>query len=278
VGLKRDLVEPENLEISIRRQCDLLGLPRSSYYYKGVGESEENLELMRKIDEQYLKTPFYGYPRMTVHLRKAGYHVNEKRVYRLMGLMGIEAIYPKKRLSVKNPEHRIYPYLLRGLKITHPNQVWSTDITYIPMASGFMYLVAVIDLYSRYILSWRLSNTLDGEFCREALNEALAQNKPTIFNTDQGSQFTAIAFTDILNQAQIQISMDGRGRAYDNIFIERFWRTLKYENVYLKQYETVPELKSGLKEYFIFYNRERIHQSLAYETPFDIYYAHKILS
>lgn len=278
MGLKRDLVEPENLEISIRRQCDLLGLPRSSYYYKGVGESEENLELMRKIDEQYLKTPFYGYPRMTVHLRKAGYHVNEKRVYRLMGLMGIEAIYPKKRLSVKNPEHRIYPYLLRGLKITHPNQVWSTDITYIPMASGFMYLVAVIDLYSRYILSWRLSNTLDGEFCREALNEALAQNKPTIFNTDQGSQFTAIAFTDILNQAQIQISMDGRGRAYDNIFIERFWRTLKYENVYLKQYETVPELKSGLKEYFIFYNRERIHQSLAYETPFDIYYAHKILS
>lgn len=229
---------------------------------------------MCEIDKQYMETPFYGYPRMTAHLLRKGYKVNRKRVRRLMRQMGIEAIYPKRRTSVRNPEHRIYPYLLRNMKVTGPNHVWSSDITYIPMVHGFMYLVAVIDWYSRYILSWRVSNTLDGDFCREALEDALSLAKPDIFNTDQGSQFTATAFTSILTDAEIQISMDGRGRAYDNIFIERFWRSLKYENIYINEYDTVPALKSGLNKYFTFYNQGRLHQSLQYRTPAEVYRLH----
>ena len=226
---------------------------------------------MRLLDEQYMKTPFYGYRRMTVCLRREGYLVNPKRVARLMGVMGIEALYPKPRMTVVNPAHKIYPYLLRGVKITHPNQVWSTDITYIPLAGGFMYLTAVIDWFSRYVLTWRLSNTLDSLFCVEALSEALRLGKPAIFNSDQGVQFTALCFTSVLEQAEIQISMDGRGRALDNIFIERFWRSLKYEDIYLNRYDTVSVLLHGLTRYFQLYNYERPHQSLGNQTPAVVY-------
>ncbi len=246
---------------------------RASFYYTAGTESALNLELMRWLDEQYMKTPFYGWPRMTVEVRKVGYAVNHKRIQRLMQLMGLEAIYPKPRMTVVNPEHRIYPYLLRDVEIVRPNQVWSTDITYVPMTQGFMYLTAVIDWYSRYILAWQLSNTLDGYFCRVALDQALAVAQPEIFNTDQGSQFTAQAFTSILAAAGISISMDGRGRAHDNIFIERFWRTVKYEDIYIKEYETVTHLLDGLGAYFTFYNHDRPHQSLGYRTPAEVYWA-----
>ena len=266
------MVELSHPELSIRRQCELLGLNRASFYYMPATESPLNLELMRWIDKQYLETPFYGSPRMTIVLRKAGYAVNPKRVRRLMQLMGLQAIYPKTRTTIVDPEHRIYPYLLRGVEIVRPNQVWSTDITYVPLAHGFMYLTAVIDWYSRYILAWQLSNTLDGHFCRVALHQALAIAKSEIFNTDQGSQFTADAFTSILSAAEIRISMDGRGRALDNIFIERFWRSLKYEDIYIKGYETVPSLMDGLRKYFSFYNDRRPHQSLGYRTPREIYW------
>jgi len=271
------MIEVKNPEISIRRQCELVGLNRSSYYQRPAGESLFNLELLRQIDEQYLKTPFYGVRRMTVSLTGLGYEVNHKRVARLMRLMGIEAIYPRKNLSKPGKDHRIYPYLLRGLNIVAPNQVWSADITYIPLRQGFMYLVAVIDWHSRYVLAWRLSNTLDTAFCLDALDIALAQRrKPAIFNTDQGAQFTAAAFTDRLTEAEVQISMDGKGRALDNIVIERFWRSLKYEDIYLKDYETVPELEKGLCAYFDFYNHQRPHQSLDYQTPADVYFGSSI--
>ena len=226
---------------------------------------------MRLIDEQYLKTPFYGWPRMTTFVRGEGYAINHKRVQRLMQQMGIQALYPKPRTTISTPGHKIYPYLLRDVAVVRPNQVWSTDITYLPLANGFMYLVAVIDWYSRYILDWRLSNTLDGIFCIEALQQALTLGRPEIFNSDQGCQFTATAFTDILEVAKIRISMDGRGRALDNIFIERFWRTLKYEEVYLKNYATVPALSLGLEHYFDFYNQRRPHQALGYQTPVQVY-------
>jgi len=265
------LIEPAHSELSVRQQCDLLGLNRSTYYYVPATESALNLHLMRLIDEQYMRTPFYGWPRMTVYLRNQGYTVNHKRVQRLMHKMGIQAIYPKPLLSKANHEHKIYPYLLRSLAITHPNQVWSTDITYIPMQNGFMYLVAVIDWYSRYVLAWQLSNTLDSAFCVDTLQQALHSGRPDIFNTDQGAQFTAIAFTSVLEKAAIQISMDGKGRALDNIFIERLWRSVKYEDVYLKRYDTVPALFTGLTHYFTFYNQERPHQSLAYQTPAVVY-------
>lgn len=268
---KRELIEAEHAEHSIRRQCELVGLNRASYYYEPARETSENLKLMRLIDEQYMKTPFYGYRRMTVWLRREGYPVNKKRIERLMGVMGIEALYPKPHTTVVNPAHKIYPYLLRGVKITRPNQVWSTDITYIPIANGFMYLVAVIDWFSRYVLSWRLSNTLDSLFCLDALSQALLRGKPEIFNSDQGAQFTALAFTSRLEQADIQISMDGRGRALDNIFIERFWRSAKYEDIYLHDYETVPALQQGLVRYFQLYNYERPHQSLDDLTPSVVY-------
>lgn len=268
---RRALVEPDHPELSIRRQCDLLDLNRATYYYVPATESALNLELMRLMDEQYMRTPFYGWPRMTVYLQNQGYDINHKRVQRLMQKMGLQAIYPKPKLSQANRAHKVYPYLLRGVTITRPNQVWSTDITYIPMRTGFMYLVAVMDWYSRYVLSWQLSNTLESTFCLEALQQALAQGRPEIFNTDQGAQFTATAFTDLLEAAQIQISMDSKGRAFDNIFNERLWRTVKYEDVYLKHYETVPLLFRGLERYFTFYNQERPHQSLGYQTPALVY-------
>ena len=228
---------------------------------------------MRLIDEQYMKTPYYGYLRMTAILQRQGYAINHKRVQRLMQKMGLQAIYPKRRTSIGNPGHKIYPYLLRDVEIVRPNQVWSTDITYIPMPTGFMYLVAAIDWYSRYILDWRLSNTLDGIFCIDSLQQALTLNQPEIFNSDQGSQFTALAYTSILEAANIRISMDGRGRALDNIFIERFWRSLKYEEIYLYNHTTVPLLEAGLTRYFHHYNWLRPHQSLNYRLPSELYFA-----
>lgn len=226
---------------------------------------------MRLIDEQYLRTPFFGSRKMVVQLAKHGYVVNRKRVQRLMRLMGIEAIYPRPRTTQRNAEHRVFPYPLRDVAIVRPNQVWSTDITYVPLAYGFMYLTAVIDWYSRYVLSWRLSNSLEGIFCVEAVEDALQRGKPEIFNTDQGSQYTAANFTGCLQRAGIAISMDGRGRALDNVFIERLWRTVKYEWLYLHGYESVPELHAGLTSYFDFYNGERPHQALEYRTPKEVY-------
>lgn len=273
MAAKCALIDAEHAEISVRRQCELLGLNRASYYYRPATESLLNLTLMRCIDEQYLKTPFYGRLRMTAHLQRLGYRVNHKRVQRLMQVMGLQAIYPKRRTTIVDAGQRKYPYLLRNLEIVRPNQVWSTDITYVPLAQGFMYLVAIMDWYSRFVINWQLSNTLDGLFCQVALREALALAKPTIFNSDQGVQFTALAFSSILEQAGIQISMDGRGRAYDNIFVERLWRSVKYEDIYLHRYATVPALFSGLERYFTLYNQERPHQSLDYRTPAEVYFA-----
>lgn len=232
-----------------------------------------NLELMRKIDEQYTRTPFYGRLRMTAYLRRAGYAVNHKRVRRLMEKMGLQAIYPRPKGKKPGSEHEIYPYLLRDVAVERVNQVWSTDITYIRMKRGWMYLTAVIDWYSRYVISWELSNSLDGHFCREVLNRALAQGQPEIFNTDQGVQYTAKAFTRILKDAEVRISMDGRGRALDNIFVERLWRSVKYELIYLHDFDTVSDLTDALKDYFHFYNHLRLHQSLGYLMPAEVYFA-----
>lgn len=264
-------MEPEHPFLSLRRQCELIGLNRSSWYYAPAHESAENLPLLRLIDEQYMRTPFYGWPRMTAHLRQHGHLVNHKRVQRLMQRMGLQALYPKPRTTGASPAHRIYPYLLRDVTITHPNQVWSADITYLPMLQGFMYLVAILDWFSRYVVAWQVSNTLDGWFCQEALHSALQQAQPEIFNTDQGVQFTASDFTQTLERAGVRISMDGRGRALDNVFVERLWRTVKYENVYLMEYATVPDLIGGLSAYFHFYNCERLHQSLGYRTPASVH-------
>jgi putative transposase len=269
---KRAMIERGHPQLSVRRQCELIGLNRSSFYYQPVGESAYNLMLMRLIDEQYLRAPVYGWPRITAWLRRQGHAVNPKRVRRLMRLMGLQAIYPKPRTSIPAPGHKHYPYLLRGLKITHPVQVWSADITYVPLRHGFLYLVAVIDWFSRYVLAWQLSNTLDGLFCQVALRQALQQGQPEIFNTDQGAQFTAAEFTDILETADIRISMDGRGRALDNVFVERLWRTVKYEHLYLMDYDAVPDLETGLDGYFHFYNHERLHQSLDYCTPAEVHF------
>ena len=253
------------------RQCELLGLARSSYYYAPVPESEENLRYMRLIDEQYLRTPFYGSRRMAVWLQDQGHTVNRKRVQRLMQVMGLAGLAPGPGTSRPAPEHRVYPYLLRGLEIRQPDQVWSTDITYVPMPAGFMYLVVIMDWYSRYVLAWEVSNTLDTAFCLEALEMALAGTRPQIFNSDQGAQFTSKDFTQRLKEAGVRISMDGRGRAFDNIFVERLWRTIKFEEIYLKAYETVSELLQGLRRYFEFYNNERFHQGLGYQTPAAVY-------
>ena len=249
----------------------MLGLSRSSLYYEPGGEAAEDLRLMRLIDEQYTACPFYGSRRITAWLIEQGEEVNRKRVQRLMRIMGLEAIYPKPRLSLAGKGHRIYPYLLRGVKVERKDQVWSTDITYVRMPSGFMYLAAVIDWYSRYVIGWRLSNTLDGSFCVELLEDALRGGKPEVFNTDQGVQFTATAFTGRLEAAGVAVSMDGRGRALDNVFVERLWRSVKYEDIYIRGYETVPELHRGLAKYFAFYNNERLHQSLGYRTPAAVY-------
>ena len=264
---KRPLIDVGHPELSIRRQSELLGLNRSSLYYEPAGETSEDLRLMRLIDEQYTACPFYGSRRMTAWLTQQGEPVNRKRVQRLMRIMGLEAIYPRPRLSAAGRGHRIYPYLLRGATIERPDQVWSADITYVPMASGFMYLAATIDWFSRYVVAWRLSNSLDGSFCLEMLDDALSQGRPEVFNTDQGVQFTAEAFTGRLESAGVAVSMDGRGRALDNVFVERLWRTVKYEDIYIQGYEDVPELRRGLGRFFVFYNHARLHQALGYRTP-----------
>ena len=269
---KRAEIDPGHPELSISRQCELLGLGRSSYYDRPDGEGQENLRIMRLIDEQYTRAPFYGSRRMTAWLRGCGYPVNRKRVQRLMRVMGIEAIYPKRRLSQGAADHRIYPYLLKGVTIGRPDHVWSTDITYVPLRHGYVYLTAILDWYSRYVISWQISNTMDTSFCLEALERAMEVSRPEIFNSDQGSQFTSREFTSRLEAAGVRISMDGRGRVFDNIFVERLWRTVKYEDIYLKEYPTVPALTDGLREYFDFYNRERRHQALEYRTPADVYY------
>ncbi|QVL35644.1 IS3 family transposase [Aminirod propionatiphilus] len=272
---KRTSIDPEHPSISVRRQCDLLDLNRSSFYYasSSATETAENLEIMELIDGRYTCAPSYGSRRMTAWLRRQGQDVNRKRIGRLMRLMGLEGIGPKPGTSKPHPEHEIYPYLLRNAVIVRPNQVWSTDVTYLPMSGGFMYLAAVIDWHSRFVLSWELSNTLDAEFCVVALDRALRQGTPEIFNTDQGCQFTSKAFLSLLKEKEIRISMDGRGRALDNIFVERFWRTLKYEWLYLNDYERVRDLRCGLREYMDFYNGERLHSSLNYRTPREVHFA-----
>jgi putative transposase len=264
-----------NHSIPIARQCELLGLARSSYYYHPQIESAENLLLMRLLDEQYTRTPFYGIRRMTAWMRSLGKKVNHKRVARLLRRMGLETIYPKRRLSLPDAQHKIYPYLLRGIKIKRPDQVWSTDITYVRLHAGFVYLVAIMDWFSRYVLSWEVSVTLEPEFCVSALDRALRTGRPEIFNTDQGSQFTSRDFIRPLKALGIQISMDGRGRALDNVFVERLWRTVKYEEVYLKDYMSVPVAIDNLSGFFHFYNGERLHQSLGYRTPASVYYEHE---
>jgi putative transposase len=257
--------------LSIRRQCELLGLNRSSYYLAPAVESAEDLRLMRLIDQQFLLTPFYGTRRMTAALERSGETVNRKRVQRLMALMGLEAIFPRPRTTAAATDARAYPYLLRDRELTRVDEVWSSDITYVPMRHGFMYLTAVIDWFSRYVLSWRLSNALEGRFCVEALEEALSIGRPEIFNTDLGSQFTSREYTGRLEEAGIRVSRDGRGRALDNVFVERLWRSVKYEDIYIKDYERVIELESGLSAYFRFYDEERPHQSLDYRTPGEVY-------
>ena len=265
------MIESEHPVLSVRRQCDLLGLARSGLYYEPQGESPENLALLRRIDEAYTAWPFYGVRKMTAHLAREGQAVNVKRVRRLLRLMGLEAIYPRKRLRVPGEGHKRYPYLLRGVEIVRPDQVWSADITYLRLRRGFLYLAAILDWYSRYVLSWTLSSSLDAAFCVWVLEEALARGRPEVFNTDQGVQFTSEGFTGILESRGIAISMDGRGRVFDNIFSERLWRTVKYEEVYLKDYADPREAREGLREYFRFYNEQRPHQTLDYRTPAEVY-------
>jgi len=267
-------IEPAHPQIPVFRQCELFGLARSSFYYEPQCDDSYNELLMRLIDEQYTRTPFYGIRRLTAWLRKTEHIVNHKRVARLMNLMGLEAIYPKPRTSKEHPQHKKYPYLLKGLEIVRPNQVWATDITYIRMKRGFIYLTAIMDWFSRYVLSWEISITLETEFCLVALDRALGTAKPEIFNSDQGSQFTSDDFTKRLKDHGIRISMDGRGRCFDNIFIERLWRSVKYEEVYLNDYQEIREAKDRLGQYFEFYNNERLHQSLDYRTPGEVYRRH----
>jgi putative transposase len=269
---RRALVEPEGCPLSITKQCELLGLCRSSYYYSAIPESQENLCVMDLIDRIYTATPFYGSRRMVVELRnRHSMVVNRKRVQRLMRLMRLEAIYPKPRLTQRNQQHKIYPYLLRDVGITRINQVWSTDITYIRLRDGFLYLTAIIDWYSRYVLAWEISNTLDTHFCVSALEQALLIAKPEIFNSDQGCQFTSNDFTSVLLEAGVAISMNGKGRCLDNIICERLWRTAKYEEVYLKNYDSGAAAFQGLRRYFPFYNNERPHEALGYQTPASVY-------
>ncbi len=280
-GLKKNLdlshkekllfIDKTNSELSISHQAELIGISRSSIYYEPVVD-EYDLLLKRLIDEQYTLTPFYGSRKMTASLQRNGQEVNRKHIQRLMRDMGLEAIYPKPDLSRAHPEHKIYPYLLRNVSIDRKDQVWAADITYIPLSRGFMYLVAIIDWWSRYVLAWQMSTSMDASFCLDALEMALQFGRPAIFNTDQGSQFTSDAFTKVLKDNGILISMDGRGRCMDNIFTERLWRTVKYENVYLMHYGSVPEGRQGINSYFGFYNDGRPHQSLDYQTPAEVYF------
>lgn len=272
---RRELIEHAHPKLSVVQQCILLGLCRSGVYYISKGRTSINeLEIKAEIDKTYTKMPYYGVLRMTEHLKNKGFSVGEKRIRRYFKDMCISAIYPRPHTTQRNKEHKIFPYLLRGLKIERVNQVWSTDITYIPMNGGYMYLCAIIDWHSRYVLAWGISNTHDSEFCQELLTEAISRyGKPEIFNTDQGSEFTAAKFIKILQDNEIQISMDGKGRALDNIFIERLWRSVKYEYIYLSNPTTGRELYDGLEDYFNIYNRERLHQSLGYTTPESVYLA-----
>jgi len=265
------VIEPASDHLSIAAQCHLLGMPRSQYYYEPVGESELNLALMNRIDEMVTEIPFYGSRRVTAQLNVDGHSVNRKRVQRLMRLMGIETTYCKPRTTVRNPEHRVFPYLLRGVEITRPNQVWSTDITYVRMRQGFLYLVAVMDWYSRYVLAWELSNQMSTDFCLEALNRCWRYGAPEIFNSDQGSQFTSNHFVKCLLDRQVKVSMDGKGRCIDNVYIERLWRSVKYEEIYLKDYSDGREASSELGRYFNVYNQRRLHSSLKYRPPANLY-------
>jgi len=265
------MIEPGHRHLSVRRQCLLLGLSRAGVYYEPVGESAENLRWMRRIDQTYTRHPFYGARKMAEHFVRQGHPVNVKRVRRLMRKMGLEAIYPKKRLSVPGEGHRRHPYLLRDMVIDRPDQVWCADITYLRLRRGFLYLTAVMDWHSRYVLSWALSENLESGFCLEALEQALRKGAPEIFNTDQGAQFTSEAFTGALEAQGVRISMDGRGRVFDNIFVERLWRTVKYEEVFLKDYADAAQAREGLRAYFRFYNQERPHQALEYRTPAEVY-------
>ncbi len=273
VKVRRTLVEPEHERISLKRQCSLLGIARSGIYYRErIGcRAAENLQLMRRLDQLYTAYPFFGARRMTAVLRREGFSVNHKRAERLMKVLGLAAIYPEPKTSQACPEHRKYPYLLRSLLIERANQVWASDITYIRLANGFVYLTAILDWDSRRVLSWRLSNTMDTLFCVEALQESLVTWQPEIFNTDQGSQDTSLEMTGLLLSKNILISMDGRGRCFDNIFIERLWRSVKYEEVYLKEYNSVWAAEDGLRAYFKFYNEFRPHQSLANRTPLEVF-------
>ena len=270
---RKSLIEQNHPSISINRQCELLQVSKGALYYRPRPIDPYTLILMDLIDKQHTQIPFYGSRRLTAFLNSSGHLVNRKRVQRLMRLMRIEALYPKPKITRRNENHKIYPYLLKGVAIMKPDQVWSTDITYIRIGNGFMYLSAVIDWFSRYVLSWRLSNTLENTFCIEALEEALIVSTPEIFNTDQGSQFTSLKFLKILQARNIKISMDSRGRALDNVFVERLWRTIKYEEVYLKDYRTVKEAQESLKAFIKFYNQERLHQALGYRVPLSVYRA-----
>ena len=265
------MIDHDSKDFSVREQCRILGINRSGLYYEARPLTKETLKIMRLLDEEHTRHPFYGVPKMTEFLRRKGYRVGRDRVRTLLRSMGLEAVYPKPKTSIKAKDHKIYPYLLKDVEVIRPNQVWSADITYIRLEEGFVYLVAIVDWYSRYLISWRVSNTMDTNFCVEALEEALKYVRPEIFNTDQGSQFTSMAFTGILEKNGISISMDAKGRVFDNIFIERLWRTVKYENIYIKGYKTIPDLKTGLIEYFDFYNGERYHQNLDYKTPWEVY-------
>ena len=269
---RKDMIEPDSSVLSISTQCEMLSVSKSSFYYVPVGESDENLAIMRKLDEQYFSTPFYGALRLTAILILSGYKVNIKRVRRLMKLVNWQTIYREPRTTMSDKTHYKFPYLLKGLRIEKCNQVWAMDITYIPMKKGFMYLTAIIDLHSRYVVNWSLSNSMSSEWCTEVLKEAIKINgTPEIFNTDQGCQFTSDIFINTLNDNNIKISMDGKGRALDNIYIERLWRSVKYEDVYLHVYENGLSLWKGMDTYFRFYNHVRIHQSLDYQTPNQIY-------
>jgi putative transposase len=272
VSEKKGLIDITNSKLCINRQCELLGLNRSSFYYEPLIVSDDTVEIMNLVDEIYTRCPFYGSRRIKMALIDAGISIGRERVQSLMRDMGICAIYPKPKLSRRNYEHSIYPYLLKGYTVKYSNEVWSTDITYIRLKRGFLYLAAVIDWYSRYVISWKLSNSLESGFCIEVLKEALKTGRPVIFNTDQGVQFTSKEFTGILEGHNIKISMDSKGRALDNIFVERLWRSVKYEEVYIKGYDSCNEAKEGLNNYFTFYNTERYHQSLGYKTPHQVHY------
>jgi len=279
IEVRRKMIEKEHPNLSIARQCELIEISRGGLYYSPVPESEENLLLMRLIDQQYYKTPFYGVRKVTAWLQSLGYNVNRKRVRRLMGIVGWRTIFREMRTSIAAEGHKVYPYLLKDLPIVRANQVWAMDITYIPMKKGFMFLAAIIDLHSRYVVHWSISNTMTAEWCAQVLEDAIRlHGRPTIFNTDQGSQFTSEVFTAMLLANGIQISMDGKGRAIDNIFIERLWRSVKYEDIYLNCYEDGLALYKGMEAYFQFYNRERPHQSLDYDTPALRYHGQAVMN